>query len=677
MAPLRPLALKRLSGEDARVGAVALRLRRRPLATAVERGTSVTWLAPSLPVQSTFLERELAELRALELPVEAAAPSLGAGALRTLARRPVASVRVAARLQLAKAPRDRERGRLGYLALALRGMTLADALERRRSTVHATFADGVGTVAYCAGELARVPFTFTAHSPYSLWQGSELLRRQAEAAERVFCVSEDLEQRLHRFAPRARLTVVRCLGPREAPPRGSPEEPFLLLAVGRPLPLKGFETAIEAVALAVAAGANVRLELVGTGYGPGMAALVERAAVVKLGDRISFAGHLPNPLVLERLASALALLAPSEVQADGDRDGLPVSILDAAACGVPTIGTPVSGIPEFVVDGETGLVVPERDPEGLAAAIVRLCSDPALAARLGREARNAWSSGTTPAARSRSWPRPGSASRRRGPPVPRRDSIDLDVDQGHRSAGAASRHHRSAARRAGRGAEPPGRRDDPRHRPFVGLGRSAARRHLGLPGAPLLPDVARHQGALQADGPRRALGGAPAADHDVDLRPPARAGRRPLGEQPRWCALSVFVFAGLTPWTLFSAGITAAAAVLVANANLVTKVYFPRLILPIASAGSYLVDLGLSLVVLFGLMAWYGMYPTWRVVVLPALVVVTLVAAIGVGTWLAALNARYRDVRYIVPFMVQIWLFLCPVAYTAAMSRSSGAGSTT
>ena len=128
----------------------------------------------------------------------------------------------------------------------------------------------------------------------------------------------------------------------------------------------------------------------------------------------------------------------------------------------------------------------------------------------------------------------------------------------------------------------------------------------------------------------------------------------------------LLVFAGLTPWTLFSAGITAAAGVLVANANLVTKVYFPRLILPVASAGSYLVDLVLSTIVLFGLMAWYGIYPTWRIVALPGLAVLTLVAAIGVGTWLAALNARYRDVRYVVPFMVQIWLFLSPIAYAAA-----------
>jgi lipopolysaccharide transport system permease protein len=133
----------------------------------------------------------------------------------------------------------------------------------------------------------------------------------------------------------------------------------------------------------------------------------------------------------------------------------------------------------------------------------------------------------------------------------------------------------------------------------------------------------------------------------------------------------LFVFAGLTPWTLFSAGIVAAASVLVVNSNLVTKVYFPRLVLPLASAGSYLIDLLLSVVVLFALMAIYGVYPTWRIVALPALILLTLAATVGVGTWLTALNARYRDVRYVVPFMIQILLFLSPIAYSAGRVPSS------
>jgi colanic acid/amylovoran biosynthesis glycosyltransferase len=355
------------------------------LEAVVQRPRKIAWVAPALPTRSTFLDREHDGLVRIGVQLEAVAPRIGLGAVRTFLRRPFASVVVACRIQALKAPLDRERGRLGYLALTLRGMTLADALVGGEARVHATFADGVGVTAYCAAELAEVPFTFTAHSPFSLWQQSRLLARQAEAAEAVFCVSEDVATRIGELAPASRTLVVRCLGPAGAPARGPVDAPHLFLAIGRPLPHKGFTTAIEAVALAVTAGADVRLEVIGVG--PELAELRGLAARLGVADRVVFTGPLPNQAVLERLASAVALLAPSEVQPDGDRDGLPVTILDAAACGVPAIATAISGIPEFVIDGETGLIVPERRPDALAAAIARLCADGELAARLGRRAR--------------------------------------------------------------------------------------------------------------------------------------------------------------------------------------------------------------------------------------------------------------------------------------------------
>jgi lipopolysaccharide transport system permease protein len=127
---------------------------------------------------------------------------------------------------------------------------------------------------------------------------------------------------------------------------------------------------------------------------------------------------------------------------------------------------------------------------------------------------------------------------------------------------------------------------------------------------------------------------------------------------------SVLVFAGLVPWTLFSSSLNASAQSLVGSANLVTKVYFPRLILPAASLGSYLIDFALSTTVLLLLMGYDGIYPTWRIVAFPAIGLATLVSAGGVGTWLTALNVRYRDIRYLVPFLTQIWLFASPVAYS-------------
>ena len=123
----------------------------------------------------------------------------------------------------------------------------------------------------------------------------------------------------------------------------------------------------------------------------------------------------------------------------------------------------------------------------------------------------------------------------------------------------------------------------------------------------------------------------------------------------------VLVFAGLVPWTLFSSSLDRYLAAPLDDANLVTKVYFPRLILPISSVGSYLIDFVLATAVLLASWPFTACIPDWRIVALPALGVVALLSALGVGTWLTALNVRYRDVRYVVPFLVQIWLFASPV----------------
>lgn len=126
---------------------------------------------------------------------------------------------------------------------------------------------------------------------------------------------------------------------------------------------------------------------------------------------------------------------------------------------------------------------------------------------------------------------------------------------------------------------------------------------------------------------------------------------------------SVFVFTALLPWQFFASALTRASASLVGNANLLTKVYFPRLVIPISAVLAGLVDLALSFLVLLGLMAFYGIAPTWQVVFLPLFVLLALVTALAVGLWLAALNVLYRDVQYVIPFLVQLWLFVSPVIY--------------
>jgi|HigsolmetaAR202D_1030399.scaffolds.fasta_scaffold11825_2 ABC-type polysaccharide/polyol phosphate export systems, permease component len=130
---------------------------------------------------------------------------------------------------------------------------------------------------------------------------------------------------------------------------------------------------------------------------------------------------------------------------------------------------------------------------------------------------------------------------------------------------------------------------------------------------------------------------------------------------------SLFSLAGLAPWTFFSNGLSQSALSLVTSSNLVKKVYFPRLIIPISSVLSGLVDLGLTLclVLLFGL--YHGVFPTANIAWLPAFAMLAFMTALGVGLWLSALNAQYRDIRYVVPFLTQFWMFATPIVYPSSL----------
>ena len=129
----------------------------------------------------------------------------------------------------------------------------------------------------------------------------------------------------------------------------------------------------------------------------------------------------------------------------------------------------------------------------------------------------------------------------------------------------------------------------------------------------------------------------------------------------------VFYFAALVPWTYFSYALQMTTNVVVDNQRLITKVYFPRLILPISAALSGLVDFAIGFVVLAIFTVAYGIRPTFAALWLPALLVLALFTSLGVGLWLSALNALYRDVRYVVPFLVQFWMFASPVAYPSTL----------
>jgi lipopolysaccharide transport system permease protein len=129
----------------------------------------------------------------------------------------------------------------------------------------------------------------------------------------------------------------------------------------------------------------------------------------------------------------------------------------------------------------------------------------------------------------------------------------------------------------------------------------------------------------------------------------------------------VFTFAALLPWQMFSYALNQSGNSLVANERLLTKVYFPRLLIPLSSVLSGLVDFAIAFVVLLGLALWYRIPPTAALLVLPPLVLFVVITAFAVGLWLSALNVQYRDVRHTLPFLTQLWLFVTPVAYSSSL----------
>lgn len=129
----------------------------------------------------------------------------------------------------------------------------------------------------------------------------------------------------------------------------------------------------------------------------------------------------------------------------------------------------------------------------------------------------------------------------------------------------------------------------------------------------------------------------------------------------------LFSYAALLPWTLFAEGMTRSTNSMVANAPIMTKVYFPRLLMPISGIMSPLVDFCIAFSILIAMMVYYGFVPTVNVIFLPAFLLLAIATSLGVGLWLSALNVQYRDFQYTVPFLIQIWMYASPVVYPASM----------
>lgn len=130
---------------------------------------------------------------------------------------------------------------------------------------------------------------------------------------------------------------------------------------------------------------------------------------------------------------------------------------------------------------------------------------------------------------------------------------------------------------------------------------------------------------------------------------------------------ALMVFAGILPWTFFSTGLSDASNSLINNTSLISKVYFPRLIMPIATIVVAFVDFSVSFCILVLLMVWYGYFPDWRLVFLPFFVILVFFTSVGPSLWITSLNVRYRDFRYVIPFIVQFGLYLSPVGFSSAL----------
>ena len=129
----------------------------------------------------------------------------------------------------------------------------------------------------------------------------------------------------------------------------------------------------------------------------------------------------------------------------------------------------------------------------------------------------------------------------------------------------------------------------------------------------------------------------------------------------------LFSFAAMMPWLYFSTALANATNSVVGSSAILTKVYFPRLVLPLASVAGGLADLAIQFVLLLGLMFWYGVVPTWSMLFVPLFILECVIVSLALGLWLTALNVRYRDINHLVPFLVQIWMYLTPIVYSSSM----------
>ena len=356
----------------------------REIEQLVARGVDVRILSLKAPSESLVH----AQAAALMPRVRHARPlraSIGARLRHALANLPAVSAAVAE----AVAGLWRRPGALAKtLASQFRALgELDEVREFAPQWIHAHWATYPSTAAMFLSRLTGVPWSFTAHA-HDIFVEQQLLPRKLSRAALAVTISRFNVGWLRPYAGAgsAPLKVVHCgVDPDELPFEPADRDAATVLAIGRLDPIKGFDVLLRAFARAVAGGAPGRLRIVGEG--PERARLEALRHELGLDAQVDFVGAQPQPAIRRALREATVFALPSMVAPDGNRDGIPVALMEAMAAGAPVVTTAVSGIPELVDDGREGDVVAPGDAEALAAALRRQLDDPALRRRYAQAAR--------------------------------------------------------------------------------------------------------------------------------------------------------------------------------------------------------------------------------------------------------------------------------------------------
>ena len=281
------------------------------------------------------------------------------------------------------------------LGLAKSLEALARGLEQLRwirefdpDVIHAHWATFPSTVAWALARLLHKPFGFTCHA-HDIFLNDHLLKEKIETSAVPVTISRfNVGWLAERATPRApeRLHVIHCgVDLAVLPFSAASREPATILAVGRLDPIKGFDVLVEALGELTRGGRRVRCRIIGEG--PQEAVLRASITRLQLEEVVELTGARPQAEVRAALYAASIFVLPSVVTSIGDRDGIPVALMEAMAAGTPAVSTQVSGIPELIEDGVEGLLVPQHDAAALAGAMTRLLDDPSLGPRLAAAAR--------------------------------------------------------------------------------------------------------------------------------------------------------------------------------------------------------------------------------------------------------------------------------------------------